>query len=139
MVYNCICQEDLKENLREFADFAAVGEPMVPLRRRKTPGRRGDRPSYGSKDDAARRKADTGLSSDTVNVYFSNIKKFSLLDAQEEKRLARRIAAGDREARKKMIESNLRLVVNIAKRYLNRGLPLQDLIEEGNIGLIKSV
>ena len=139
MVYNCICQEDLKENLREFADFAAVGEPMVPLRRRKTPGRRGDRPRYGSKDDAARRKADTGLSSDTVNVYFSNIKKFSLLDAQEEKRLARRIAAGDREARKKMIESNLRLVVNIAKRYLNRGLPLQDLIEEGNIGLIKSV
>lgn len=77
--------------------------------------------------------------SDSVKVYFSGIKKFTLLTSDDEKRLARRIAKGDKEARKQMIEANLRLVVNIAKRYLNRGLPLQDLIEEGNIGLIKSV
>lgn len=76
---------------------------------------------------------------DTVSIYFNSIKEFNLLSADEEKALARRIARGDNEARRTMIESNLRLVVNIAKRYLNRGLPLQDLIEEGNIGLIKSV
>ncbi|HLC18908.1 MAG TPA: sigma-70 family RNA polymerase sigma factor [Thermodesulfobacteriota bacterium] len=77
--------------------------------------------------------------SDTVRVYFNSIKKIPLLTTREEKTLARKISRGDAEARKKMIESNLRLVVNIAKRYINRGFPLQDLIEEGNIGLIKSV
>lgn len=76
---------------------------------------------------------------DTVNLYFKGIKKFRLLTAEEERELAERIKAGDKEARKIMIESNLRLVVNIAKRYMGRGLPLQDLIEEGNIGLIKAV
>jgi DNA-directed RNA polymerase sigma subunit (sigma70/sigma32) len=77
--------------------------------------------------------------SDSINVYFAGIKKFSLLSAQDEKSLSAQIAAGNAEARATMIESNLRLVVNMAKRYMNRGLPLQDLIEEGNIGLIKSV
>jgi RNA polymerase primary sigma factor len=78
-------------------------------------------------------------SADSVRFYFSCIKKYPLLTSKEEKQLARRIARGDNEARREMIEANLRLVVNIAKRYLNRGFPLQDLIEEGNIGLIKSV
>ncbi len=78
-------------------------------------------------------------SSDTVKVYFNSIKRFSLLTPREEKQLARKIAKGDKQARQRMIESNLRLVVNIAKRYISRGFPLQDLIEEGNIGLIKSV
>lgn len=84
-------------------------------------------------------KRGVSASSDSVSIYFDSIKEFNLLTADEEKSLARRIARGDEDARTRMIESNLRLVVNIAKRYLNRGLPLQDLIEEGNIGLIKSV
>ncbi|MBE7415459.1 MAG: sigma-70 family RNA polymerase sigma factor [Deltaproteobacteria bacterium] len=75
---------------------------------------------------------------DSINIYFREIKRFKLLSAEEERELARRIARGDAEARRKMIESNLRLVVNIAKRYVNRGLQLQDLIDEGNIGLIKA-
>jgi RNA polymerase primary sigma factor len=78
-------------------------------------------------------------STDTLRVYLSSIRRHSLLSSSEEKQLAKRIARGDTEARKTMIESNLRLVVNIAKRYANRGFQLQDLIEEGNIGLIKSV
>ncbi len=78
-------------------------------------------------------------STDSVKAYFNGITKYPLLSPEEERVLARRIARGDREARKRMIEANLRLVVNIAKRYMHRGLPLQDLIEEGNIGLIKSV
>jgi len=85
------------------------------------------------------KEKETTTASDSVKVYFSGIKKFALLTSDEEKTLARKIAKGCMESRRKMIEANLRLVVNIAKRYLNRGLPLQDLIEEGNIGLIKSV
>jgi RNA polymerase primary sigma factor len=78
-------------------------------------------------------------STDSIKAYFNNIKKHPLLKPDQERVLADRIARGDKEARKQMIEANLRLVVNIAKRYIYRGLPLQDLIEEGNIGLIKSV
>lgn len=85
------------------------------------------------------REAKEAAATDTVKVYFNNIRRYPLLTSREEKDLARRIARGDRAARRKMIEANLRLVVNIAKRYINRGFLLQDLIEEGNIGLIKSV
>lgn len=76
---------------------------------------------------------------DSLNLYFGSIRRYGLLTAKEEGVLARKIARGDRQARARMIEANLRLVINIAKRYLNRGLSLPDLIEEGNIGLIKSV
>jgi RNA polymerase primary sigma factor len=88
---------------------------------------------HGTPDDY------TAYSTDTISAYFKGIKRFELLSAADEKMLAKGVAMGDPEARRKFIESNLRLVVNIAKRYMNRGLPLQDLIEEGNIGLIKSV
>ena len=83
--------------------------------------------------------SDAAVSPDSINIYFREIKRFKLLKADEEKALAKRVAKGDGEARRQMIEANLRLVVNIAKRYVNRGLPLQDLIDEGNIGLIKAV
>lgn len=97
-------------------------------------------PKPAVRDEARLEERPRGLqSSDTVRVYFNNIRKYPLLTSTEEKRLAGRIARGDTTARGTMIESNLRLVVNIAKRYLNRGFQFQDLIEEGNIGLIKSV
>ena len=76
---------------------------------------------------------------DAIKLYLREIQKTRLLSADEEKDLASRIAKGDKTARNKMIESNLRLVVKIAKRYINRGLPFLDLIEEGNMGLIKAV
>lgn len=76
---------------------------------------------------------------DAIKLYLKDIQKSRLLTAAEERDLAARIAAGDDEARARMIESNLRLVVKIAKRYMNRGLPFLDLIEEGNMGLIKAV
>ena len=77
--------------------------------------------------------------SDTVTHYFKGVKTFPLLTRTQEIALAKRVAKGDSDARKQMIEANLRLVISIAKKYIGRGLPLQDLIEEGNIGLIKSV
>lgn len=76
---------------------------------------------------------------DAIKLYLREIQKTRLLTADEEKELAARIAKGEKPARDKMIESNLRLVVKIAKRYINRGLPFLDLIEEGNMGLIKAV
>ena len=76
---------------------------------------------------------------DVIRSYLHEISHASLLTFEEEQRLAERIAAGDEKARQKMIEANLRLVVNIGKRYLNRGLPFADIIEEGNIGLMKAV
>jgi RNA polymerase primary sigma factor len=79
-------------------------------------------------------------SDSNLQIYLSQIHGTPLLTAQGEKDLARRIINdGDGEARDLMIRSNLRLVVAIAKRYVNRGLVLQDLIEEGNIGLVKAV
>jgi RNA polymerase nonessential primary-like sigma factor len=74
-----------------------------------------------------------------TQLYLHEIGFSSLLSAEEEVYYARRIAKGDEEARRHMIESNLRLVVKIARRYNNRGLPLLDLIEEGNIGLMRAV
>ncbi len=76
---------------------------------------------------------------DTIRRYFQDISKLSMLSADEERALAMRVRAGDLQAREQMINSNLRLVVSIAKRYLNCGLPLSDLIAEGNLGLIKTV
>ncbi len=76
---------------------------------------------------------------DPVRMYLKEIGKVSLLTAEEERELAIRMEQGDEEAKKKLCESNLRLVVSIAKRYLNRGLSFLDLIQEGNLGLIKAV
>ncbi len=85
------------------------------------------------------KQGDEGSAIDSIKLYFKNLKRYPLISPEEEKGLARKIARGDREARNKMVESNLRLVINIAKRYMYKGLPLHDLIEEGNIGLIQAV
>jgi RNA polymerase sigma factor (sigma-70 family) len=72
-------------------------------------------------------------------VYLKEISRIALLTREEEGELARRIRAGDDAAKQRLVEANLRLVVQVARRYLNRGLPLSDLIEEGNIGLLRAV
>ena len=76
---------------------------------------------------------------DAIRLYLREIRETPLLTADEEKELSTRYAAGDLASRDRLIEANLRLVVSIAKRYKNHALPLIDLIEEGNLGLIKAV
>ena len=76
---------------------------------------------------------------DPVRMYLKEIGKVPLLSAEEEMELAKRIEAGDDEAKKRLSEANLRLVVSIAKRHVGRGMQLLDLIQEGNLGLIKAV
>ena len=76
---------------------------------------------------------------DPVRMYLKEIGKVPLLSAEEEVELAKRMADGDEEAKKRLAEANLRLVVSIAKRYVGRGMLFLDLIQEGNLGLIKAV
>ncbi len=76
---------------------------------------------------------------DPVRMYLKEIGKVSLLSAEEEIELAKRMELGDQEAKKRLAEANLRLVVSIAKRYVGRGMLFLDLIQEGNLGLIKAV
>jgi RNA polymerase primary sigma factor len=80
-----------------------------------------------------------GYLSDPVRMYLREIGRVSLLTYEEEVSLAKRVEKSDRKAREKLINANLRLVVSIAKKYVNRGLTLLDLIEEGNIGLMRAV
>ena len=76
---------------------------------------------------------------DVVRQYLREISRAPLLNAKQEIELAQRIEAGDEDAAQTLIQSNLRLVVHVAKRYLNRGMPILDLIQEGNFGLIRAV
>ncbi|MCR5488807.1 MAG: RNA polymerase sigma factor RpoD [Saccharofermentans sp.] len=82
---------------------------------------------------------DVNVVDDSVKMYLKEIGKIELLNAEQERDIAQRMADGDEEAKEMLINSNLRLVVSIAKKYMNRGLSLLDLIQEGNIGLIKAV
>ncbi|MBQ9535165.1 MAG: sigma-70 family RNA polymerase sigma factor, partial [Clostridia bacterium] len=76
---------------------------------------------------------------DPVRMYLKEIGKVSLLSSEEEIELAKRMLEGDEQAKQKLAEANLRLVVSIAKRYVGRGMLFLDLIQEGNLGLIKAV
>ncbi len=87
----------------------------------------------------SKEKESRSKTSDVISFYFKEMRKMPLLTFEQEQELAKRVAEGDLEARRKMIEANLRLVVAIGKRYAARGLPFSDIIEEGNLGLIRAV
>jgi RNA polymerase sigma factor (sigma-70 family) len=109
--------------------YRAPGNPRVAL-----PGAgQSARPRFGKT-----RSAHIGRDA-SVESYLKDIRRISLLTAEEEKSLGRKALDGDPWARQAMIEANLRLVVRLACRFVNRGLPLMDLIEEGNLGLIRAV
>lgn len=97
----------------------------------------------GSNEPASGQPAEEAASPqkglDAIKYYLKEIRKTPLLTFAQEQELAKRIEQGDQEARAKMIEANLRLVVAIGKKYINRGLQFSDIIEEGNLGLIRAV
>ncbi|HUI66668.1 MAG TPA: sigma-70 family RNA polymerase sigma factor [Nitrospirota bacterium] len=98
--------------------------------------------SNGTSDETAEETSEGASSQkglDAIKYYLKEIRKTPLLTFEQEQELAKRIEQGDGEARAKMIEANLRLVVAIGKKYINRGLQFSDIIEEGNLGLIRAV
>lgn len=121
--------EELTDDVNEVDDLETIEEDEIEIK----------------KDEVAEKKvayspgAVPDAQLDATRLYLSEIGFSPLLTADEEKHYSRRLLKGDEAARKKMIECNLRLVVKIARRYLNRGLALLDLIEEGNLGLIRAV
>ena len=106
-------------------DLPDSGEPLESLMS-KAPVELGE----PEQPDAAAR------SREILGLYLQEIGRIKLLTADEEQELARRVQSGDKEAERRLVEANLRLVVHIARRYLKRGLSLLDLIEEGNLGLL---
>jgi RNA polymerase primary sigma factor len=124
--------EQIEEIHGVFADLDIdIVEPETPAVEPESAGE----PDPGAKLDLSVKSP----SSDPVRMYFREMGKVSLLTAEQEVSLARRIERGDAEAKRKLIEANLRLVVSIAKRHVGRGMPLLDLIQEGNLGLIRAV
>lgn len=118
----------------QFAEELLEGEAAEPPEAEATADAEEEAPAAA---EAAPVFGDAQL--DATRMYLSEIGYSPLLSAEEEVHFARRALRGDESARRRMIESNLRLVVKIARKYINRGLPLLDLIEEGNLGLIHAV
>src|SRR5579875_925403 len=130
--------EDLTQ-LKPVLDASILALPTIateeshPVRRSNVRRRRSE-----DADENADNSADAG-ESDAVMTYLREIGRVPMITHEREIELAQRIEMGDREAMKQFILANLRLVVSIAKRYVGRGLTLLDLIQEGNIGLIRAV
>jgi RNA polymerase sigma factor (sigma-70 family) len=116
--------EDLSEARRHIADHDDEA------------GVAGERDESSDEDEKPSRRSE-GL--DTLKSYLREIRRSTLLTFKQEQQLGKRVMAGDEQARQQMIESNLRLVISIGKRYIHRGFPFSDIVEEGNIGLIKAV
>ena len=135
---NMITEADL-ESLTE--SYKLEPDEMITLRAElDNSGVKINDPDLDSDDgDDGEGGEDVNVVDDSVKMYLKEIGKIELLNADQEREIAQRMADGDEEAKEMLINSNLRLVVSIAKKYMNRGLSLLDLIQEGNIGLIKAV
>ncbi len=129
LAMECVAESDVEFREEELLLGAGEGEAALPL---ETDDAADDIPS-----SSRIQKNEPTL--DATQLYLNEIGFSPLLTAEEEVYFARRAQRGDQAARARMIESNLRLVVKIARRYMNRGLAFLDLIEEGNLGLIRAV
>ena len=128
---------DVEQMNKLYDDFEAFNIEIVED---FTPDADLDTVSYGVDDNVEMAISTEGVSiDDPVKIYLKEIGRVPLLTSEEEIELATRMASGDSFARKRLSEANLRLVVSIAKRYVGRGMQFLDLIQEGNLGLIKAV
>jgi hypothetical protein len=120
---------------------SAVNSPVSARRPRVARGDEDEDAESGSHAEAEEsgadnRPAESGRAEglDTIKSYLREVRKSTLLNFKEEQALGKRVMAGDEAARQEMIEANLRLVISIGKRYMNRGFPFADIVEEGNLG-----
>ena len=139
--------EEYLDKLEDFYDLIAENGIQIVSREGGFLGEVGefkkeDKPAKKEKEDKFKidmKKLDlTDISSDSIQMYLREIGKVSLLTSEEEVKLAKRKEKGDMEAKRKLVEANLRLVVSIAKKFTGRSLSLLDLIQEGNIGLFRA-
>ena len=120
-----------------YEHFGAIGIEISPDEAAKTDAKEGEAVDDETEVDLS---VPEGVAiDDPVRMYLKEIGRIPLLTAEEEVELAKRIEQGDEEAKRRLAEANLRLVVSIAKRYVGRGMLFLDLIQEGNLGLIKAV
>ena len=128
---------DVEENIEKIDDLYATlseqGIEIVDAREKIWGENQPHDPELDAFEDI------TELADDSVRMYLREIGRIALLTGAEEVELAKKIEAGDMQAKKRLAEANMRLVVSIAKRYIGRGLDLLDLIQEGNTGLIRAV
>jgi RNA polymerase nonessential primary-like sigma factor len=122
--------------MKKAPEFRRDAAKFTPTR---TPVREGARPLESNPVKPSKRSQPARHHRDVTRIYLGEIGRAKLLSAQEEISLGRKAQNGCRASRQRMIESNLRLVVKVARAYIKRGLPLLDLIEEGNLGLIRAV
>ena len=140
------CLEEVEVTKEQISDFRAhlveTGVEIVSQDGRPAPNAVPDGSPAGADGAASAKKPEIDLtvepSLDSLRLYLRSIGRVDLLTAEQEVGLARRIERGDMSAKQQMIEANLRLVVSIAKRYRNQGLPFLDLIQEGTIGLVRA-
>ncbi|MGB4505478.1 MAG: RNA polymerase sigma factor RpoD [Syntrophaceticus sp.] len=122
-----------------YEHFGAIGIKINSDGKSETKDKDGETEEEEQETDVDLSVPDGVAIDDPVRMYLKEIGRIPLLTAEEEVELAKRIEAGDEEARRRLAEANLRLVVSIAKRYVGRGMLFLDLIQEGNLGLIKAV
>lgn len=119
-------QWNMSSGLNEFEDLSLVADDDYPFM------------ADVEEEEVNKPAAEVMVEEDSTKVYLREIGKHKLLSGREEIELARATRSGDEMARRKLVQSNLRLVVSIARRYINRGIGFQDLIQEGNLGLIRA-
>ena len=129
---------DDDEPVEAVVEEEEVEEETAPLEELDGRGRRGLRRRSSRRSRRQRSRAALEVSADSLQLFLKDVGKVSLLTAAQEVELAKRIERGDHRAKQEMVEANLRLVVSIAKRYRNQGLPFLDLIQEGTIGLVRA-
>ena len=137
-IYDALEQAGIEIDVSDVAEIVASASDLLPTDSEILQLERSGE-AVSESDNLADLESDEANLTDPVRMYLKEIGKIDLLSAEEEIDLARRIAEGDEAAKKRMVEANLRLVVSVAKHYLGRGMQLLDLIQEGNMGLLKAV